>query len=244
MTLPNHLAIIMDGNGRWANAHGRPRSYGHVKGTRVAKKVITECSRLGMKWLTLYAFSTENWFRPQSEVGLLMQILKRYLRRETGNLIKENIRVTVIGETRRLPADVREALDKTLQATAGCTGLNLVFCLSYGARQEITSAVRTLARMARDGNLDPEKIDESVVAQALWTTPAPDPDLIIRTSGEKRLSNFLLWQAAYSEFWFTDKLWPDFDEAELKKALTEFAARRRRFGRVESPDEQLRDSRY
>lgn len=244
MTLPNHLAIIMDGNGRWATTHGRPRSYGHVKGTRVAKKIITECSRLGMKWLTLYAFSTENWFRPSGEVTLLMKILKRYLRRETENLIKENIRVTVVGETNRLPVDVREALERTLKATEKCTGLNLVFCLSYGARQEITSAAKALARMVRDGQLDPEKIDESVVSQAMWTAPAPDPDLIIRTSGEKRLSNFLLWQAAYSEFWFTEKLWPDFDEAELRKALEEFTSRRRRYGRVESKDEQLHDSRH
>ena len=149
---------------------------------------------------------------------------------------------TVVGETARLPADVRDALDRTLERTSKCTGLNLVFCLSYGSRQELTSAAKALARMVRDGQLDPEKIDESVVAQALWTAPAPDPDLIIRTSGEKRLSNFLLWQAAYSEFWFTERLWPDFDEAELKKALEEFSARQRRFGRVESKSEQLHNS--
>lgn len=239
-TLPKHLAIIMDGNGRWAESSGRTRSYGHVKGTRVAKKIITECSRLGIKWLTLYAFSTENWFRPKTEVSLLMRILKRYLRRETENLVKENIRVTVIGELGRLPADVREALDHTLKATEKCTGLNLVFCLSYGSRQEMTSAVRAIAAMAREGKLDPAKIDESTIGAALWTSPAPDPDLIVRTSGEQRLSNFLLWQAAYSEFWFTNTLWPDFDVDELHRALNEFGRRGRRFGRVGNCDEKLR----
>lgn len=241
-TLPKHLAIIMDGNGRWAAARGRPRTYGHLKGTRVAKRIITDCSRLGVQWLTLYAFSSENWFRPTSEVGVLMRILKRYLSRETGNLIRENIRLTVVGEMHRLPADVAKAVRSAVEATRSCTGMNLVFCLSYGSRQELTSAAKELARAARDGRIDPDRIDESEIARALWTWPAPDPDLIIRTSGEQRLSNFLLWQAAYSEFWFTDKTWPDFDITELEKALIEFSTRRRRYGRVESNDEKLRDT--
>lgn len=239
MSLPKHLAIIMDGNGRWAQAHGKPRTYGHVKGTRVAKEIITECSRKGIKWLTLYAFSTENWFRPQAEVFLLMAILKRYLQRETKNLVLENIKVTVVGETSRLPEDIRIALDATIQATSRCTGLNLIFCLSYGSRQEITSVARALAAAVRDGKIAPESIDEKMISETMWTAPAPDPDLIIRTSGEERLSNFLLWQAAYSEFWFTDTLWPDFNKAELDKALADFAGRKRRFGRVDSPDEKL-----
>lgn len=233
----------MDGNGRWAAGRGHPRGYGHVKGTRVAKQIITDCSRLGIRWLTLYAFSSENWFRPHAEVRLLMQILQRYLSRESGNLVKENIRLTVVGETSRLPQDVRAALEKTVAATAACTGLNLVFCLSYGSRQEIADAARKLARDVRDGRLNPEDIDEAVFDGALWTKPAPDPDLIIRTSGERRLSNFLLWQAAYAEFWFTEKPWPDFNRAELDRALADFANRNRRYGRLETDDEQPRDAR-
>lgn len=239
MTLPKHLAIIMDGNGRWAEARGRIRAHGHVKGTRVAKKIITECSKLGVKWLTLYAFSTENWFRPQAEVRLLMRILKRYLIRETENLVHENICLTVVGETDRLSPDLKRALEDSMRATAACTGLNLVFCLSYGSRQEITSVARNLARLAKDGKLDPEAIDEELLSRSMWTSPAPDPDLIIRTSGEERLSNFLLWQAAYSEFWFTETLWPDFNPTELKIALSAYAGRGRRFGRVEAHERLL-----
>lgn len=239
MTIPKHLAIIMDGNGRWAEAHGHPRSFGHIKGTRVAKKIITECSRIGVKNLTLYAFSTENWFRPPSEVSLLMRILHRYLRRETSNLIAENIRMTVIGETDRLPADLRKALEATIAATAHCTGLHVVFALSYGSRNEIASAAKALAVAVKKGELDPEKITEESFGAALWTTGLPDPDLIIRTSGEKRLSNFLLWQAAYSEFWFTDVLWPDFNRDHLHSAFQSYEQRRRRFGRVENHDEHL-----
>lgn len=242
MPLPRHLAIIMDGNGRWANQRRRPRSVGHIKGTRVAKKIITDCSRMGIQWLTLYAFSTENWLRPEQEVRLLMKILKRYLDRETRNLVRENIRVHVIGELHRLPADVRSALDRTLSATAECTGLNLVFALSYGSRAEITSAARNLAQRILQGDLSPEEITPDMVARALWTHPAPDPDLIIRTSGEMRLSNFLLWQAAYAEFWFTETHWPDFSTAELNEALSSFTERTRRFGKTSpsrADDEQL-----
>jgi undecaprenyl diphosphate synthase len=239
--LPHHLAIIMDGNGRWAELRRKPRAYGHIKGTRVAKKIITECSRLGVKWLTMYAFSTENWFRPQMEVNLLLRILRRYLEKETGNLIKENIRLTVIGETDRLPADLRKSLEASIKATENCTGLRLVFALSYGSRQEITSAVKNIAKMVQDGQISPEKINEDLIGKSLWTFPAPDPDLIIRTSGEERLSNFLLWQAAYSEFHFTDTLWPDFDRHELIEALNDFSSRQRRFGRVMNNDEHIHD---
>ncbi|KHD88037.1 MAG: UDP pyrophosphate synthase [Bdellovibrio sp. ArHS] len=236
MTLPKHIAIIMDGNGRWAQLKRRPRTFGHIKGTRVAKKIITDCSRRGIKNLTLYAFSTENWFRPQAEVSLLMQILRRYLKRETENLVKENIRFSVIGDMSRIPADVAEAIDKSIEATAQCTGLNLVFALSYGSRQEITEAVRDIAARVAAGELNPEEIDESVINSALSTYPTPDPDLIIRTSGEQRLSNFLLWQAAYSEFYFTDVLWPNFTESHLEEALNAFSMRQRRFGKVTAND--------
>lgn len=236
MTLPKHIAIIMDGNGRWAQLKRRPRTFGHIKGTRVAKKIITDCSRRGIKNLTLYAFSTENWFRPQAEVSLLMKILRRYLKRETENLVKENIRFSVIGDMSRIPADVADSIGKSIEATAQCTGLNLVFALSYGSRQEIAEAVRNIAARVAKGELSPEEIDESVINTSLSTFPTPDPDLIIRTSGEQRLSNFLLWQAAYSEFYFTDVLWPNFTESHLEEALKAFSVRQRRFGKVSTND--------
>jgi undecaprenyl diphosphate synthase len=232
MKIPKHLAIIMDGNGRWAQQHHRPRVYGHVKGTRVAKKIIQECSRLGVKYLTLYAFSTENWLRPQAEVAFLMKILRRYLKRETENLIKENIRFTVIGELERLPTDVMSSVSSAMAATEKCTGLNLVFAISYGSKQEITNTVKAIAEKVATGELLPDQIDEAVIQMNLSTSGTPDPDLILRTSGEQRLSNFLLWQAAYSEFYFTDRLWPDFTESDLKLAFEDFGNRQRRYGKV------------
>lgn len=237
MKIPTHLAIIMDGNGRWAEQHHRPRVYGHVKGTRVAKKIIQECSRLGIKYLTLYAFSTENWLRPQAEVAFLMTILRRYLKKETQNLIKENIRFTVIGEINRLPADVMTSVNSAMAATENCTGLNLVFAISYGSKQEITSTVKQIAKKVASGELKPDEIDESTIQANLATAGTPDPDLILRTSGEQRLSNFLLWQAAYSEFYFTPQLWPDFTAADLKAAFEDFALRQRRFGKVVKDNE-------
>lgn len=239
MKLPRHLAIIMDGNGRWSKNRGRSRSIGHVKGTRIAKKIITHCSDLGIKHLTLYAFSTENWFRPKSEVALLMTILRRYLRKETQNLIKKNIRFNIIGETTRIPSDVLQAIDSAINATAHCTGLNLTFALSYGSRQEITSAIQEIAKLVAEQKLAPSQIDESLVNEFLSTYPTPDPDLIIRTSGEHRLSNFLMWQAAYSEFYFTDILWPDFTVADLMDALASYEHRERRFGKVSPTNEEL-----
>lgn len=232
MKIPNHLAIIMDGNGRWAQQHRRPRVYGHVKGTRVAKKIIQECSRLGVKHLTLYAFSTENWMRPQAEVSFLMQILRRYLKRETENLIKENIRFSIIGETDRLPSDVVESISSAMEATKQCTGLNLIFAISYGSRQEITQTIKNIAEKVLLGQMSVDEIDEAVVQSNLSTGTMPDPDLILRTSGELRLSNFLMWQAAYSEFYFTEQLWPDFTELDLIKAFEDFGNRQRRFGKV------------
>lgn len=236
MTLPKHIAIIMDGNGRWAQLKRKPRTFGHIKGTRVAKKIITACSRKGIKNLTLYAFSTENWFRPQTEVSFLMKLLRRYLKRETENLVKENIRFSVIGDLSRVPSDVYQAIQQAREATAQSTGLNLVFALSYGSRQEITEAVKALAAKVASGELSPEKIDEAAISSSLSTYPTPDPDLIIRTSGEQRLSNFLLWQAAYSEFYFTETLWPNFTEAHLDEALTAFSVRQRRYGKVSTND--------
>lgn len=232
MTLPKHIAIIMDGNGRWAQLKRKPRTFGHIKGTRVAKKIITACSRKGIENLTLYAFSTENWFRPQSEVSFLMKLLRRYLQRETENLIKENIRFSVIGDLSRVPADVYQAIQHAAEATAQCKGLNLVFALSYGSRQEITEAVKHIASQVAAGKISIDDIDESLIGTSLSTYPTPDPDLIVRTSGEQRLSNFLLWQAAYSEFYFTEVLWPNFTESDLEEALCAFSARQRRYGKV------------
>lgn len=241
-SLPNHIAIIMDGNGRWAQLKRRPRSFGHIKGTRVAKKIITACSRNHIKNLTLYAFSTENWLRPEAEVGLLMRILRRYLKNETNNLVKENIKFSVIGDLSKVPSDVTSAIEGAMAATANCTGLNLVFALSYGSRQEITSAVKELAKKVSAGTLNPAEITEETISNHLSTYPTPDPDLIIRTSGEKRLSNFLMWQAAYAEFYFTDILWPNFTEADLMIAINDYSKRQRRYGKVldsESHTEKL-----
>ena len=239
MTLPKHIAIIMDGNGRWAKTRYKPRIFGHIKGTRVAKKIITSCSHKGIQNLTLYAFSTENWFRPKEEVSFLMDLLRRYLKKETQNLVKENIHFSIIGDVSRVPTDVKSAIDTAIVATSACTGLNLVFALSYGSRQEITDAVRELAMQVSTGELKPEDIDEALVNSALSTYPMPDPDLIIRTSGELRLSNFLMWQAAYSEFYFTPILWPDFTETDLDQALQDYHRRQRRFGAVANDEDAL-----
>ena len=223
----------MDGNGRWAQLRGRPRTYGHLKGTRVAKKIITECSNNGLKTLTLYAFSTENWLRPQAEVSFLMNLLRRYLRKETENLVKQNIRFSVIGDLSRLPLDLLKSIDHAIGRTSACTGLHLVFAVSYGSRAEIAEAMRAIAKKVESGHIKPEEIDEQSIDSHLSTYPSEDPDLIIRTSGECRLSNFLLWQAAYAELYFTPVLWPDFAIRDLKLALDTFAGRERRFGGVQ-----------
>ncbi len=238
-SIPHHLAIIMDGNGRWAHQRGQPRTIGHVKGTRVAKEIIRECSRLGVKYLTLYAFSSENWHRPQMEVSLLMKILRRYLKRETENLVKENIRFSVIGDFFRLPEDVMESIVAAQNATAHCDGLQLIFALSYGSRAEILSAVKTIAQEIVENKLRPEDIDEATFKEHLFTKFTPDPDLIIRTSGECRISNFLLWQMAYSELYFSPVLWPDFKKADLYAAFRDYEKRQRRFGRTSVQIENL-----
>lgn len=230
--LPRHLAIVMDGNGRWAKSRRKPRHYGHVKGTKVAKDIITECSRMGIQYLTLYAFSTENWLRPSFEVGFLMTLLKKYLKKETQNLVKENIRFCVLGDVGRLPADVQKQIELSMQATQGCTGLKLAFALSYGSRQEIVNAVQAIAHQVQAGKISPDQINEAVVESCLGTHGTPDPDLLIRTSGEKRISNFLLWQIAYSEFYFSETLWPDFTKVSLQEALLDYSLRERRFGKV------------
>lgn len=236
--LPRHIGIIMDGNGRWAQLRGRPRTFGHIKGARVAKRVITHCAEIGIESLTLFAFSTENWLRPQTEVSFLMNLLRKYLRRETRTLVKENIRFTTIGDLNRLPPDLVQAINDARSQTEKNTGLNLIFAINYGSRQEIVETTRALARKVKEGLLEPEQIDESVLNYHLQTYPAADPDLIIRTSGEMRLSNFMLWQSAYSELYFSEVLWPDFSTTELEKSFHIFRQRDRRFGQVTADDRQ------
>ena len=233
-----HVAIIMDGNGRWAQLRGKARTYGHIKGARVAKKIITHASDLGLKNLTLYAFSSENWLRPESEVSFLMLLLTRYLDRESTNLHKMNIRFNVIGEIHRLPPNIQAAIRETKELTKNNTGLNLSFAISYGSRKEIVLAAQSLAKKVLQGELSVDQITEKSVSDCLMTAGTPDPDLIIRTSGESRLSNFLMWQASYSELYFSPVLWPDFDAKDFNEAIQYYLGRERRFGKVFQKNEE------
>lgn len=233
-----HVAIIMDGNGRWAQLKNKPRTYGHIKGARVAKKIITHAANSGLKNLTLYAFSTENWLRPQAEVSFLMMLLKRYLSKETENLVKKNIRFSVIGEIEKLPKDVRLTIDQTKKLTARNTGLHLTFAMSYGSRQEILIAVQNIAEKYKNNEIDKNQITESLMNSHLMTANTSDPDLIIRTSGESRLSNFMMWQASYSELYFSPTLWPDFTEKHFDHCCQNYFQRERRFGRVVIKNEE------
>jgi undecaprenyl diphosphate synthase len=233
-----HVAVIMDGNGRWAQLRGKPRTYGHVKGARIAKKIITHASDMGLKNLTLYAFSSENWLRPQGEVSLLMTLLKRYLHKESENLHKKNIRFDVIGETHKLPADIQVAIARTRQLTRNNTGLHVSFAISYGSRQELVLAAQSLARKVQTGELSLDQITETSISDCLMTAGTPDPDLIIRTSGGSRLSNFLMWQASYSELYFSPVLWPDFTSQDFNKAIQYYMGRERRFGKVFQKNEE------
>lgn len=230
----------MDGNGRWAKARRHNRVFGHIRGAKVAKSVIEECARLKMPYLTLFAFSTENWFRPIEEVSFLMHLLKRQLLREKSMLMEQNIRFQVIGEISRLPAAVREVVISTVEETSGNTGMTLSFALSYGGRQEITLMAREIARQVKMGHLEESEVDEALVASLLPSSFLPDPDLIIRTSGESRISNFFLWQSAYSEIEFEAKAWPDFNNEDLHRILSCYAARERRFGRTSDQIQVLR----
>ncbi|MGC8477789.1 MAG: polyprenyl diphosphate synthase [Acetobacteraceae bacterium] len=227
---PTHVAIIMDGNGRWAAARHLPRLAGHREGARAVRRTIEAAIDQGIGWLTLYAFSSENWRRPQAEVSDLTGLLRQYIRSELAELAGAGVRLRVIGETARFPADIRADLAAAEARTLDNARLNLTVALSYGARAELAAAARALAREACAGQRDPETIDEAALAGQLFTAGMPDPDLLIRTSGERRLSNFLLWQCAYAEFVFQDVLWPDYDAARLAEALAEFAGRERRFG--------------
>jgi undecaprenyl diphosphate synthase len=227
---PAHVAIIMDGNGRWAKARGLPRVAGHRRGGEAVRRAVIAAAELGISYLTLFGFSSENWKRPAPEVDDLMTLLRHYLRGEVAELHRNNVRVRVIGDRERLAPDIVTLIDNTEALTAGNTGLRLSVALSYGGRAEIAGAARRIAEAAIAGRLNPDQIDESVFARYLLTADMPDPDLIIRTSGEQRLSNFLLWQTAYSEFVFIDTLWPDFTKTDLERALSEFHGRERRYG--------------
>ncbi|MEQ1666539.1 MAG: polyprenyl diphosphate synthase [Bdellovibrionales bacterium] len=240
MNQPHHIAIIMDGNGLWAELKKHSRIFGHAKGAKVSKIVIEECVRLKVPFLTLFAFSNENWQRPNYEIHFLMRLLKRYLQRERENLMRQNIRFLCIGEITRLPSAARDEVYKTIEATKNNTGLNLVFALSYGGRQEILGAVKALCEKAARGEILPEQIDEHLFRQHMESADIPDPDLIIRTSGETRISNFFLWESAYSEIHFTQTLWPDFTVKDLLSAIALYSLHERRFGKT---SEQVRKAR-
>lgn len=228
--LPQHVAIIMDGNGRWAKQRHLPRVEGHRAGAESARIIIRTAGELGIKYLTLYAFSAENWNRPKDEVDALMKYLVHYLKSETPELNKNNVRLEVIGQVYRLPENVQEHLKKSIATLSRNNGLTLVMALSYGSRIEIVEAVRGIAEKAKQGKLDPADINEQVISQHLWTRNVPDPDLLIRTSGEMRISNFLLWQISYTELVVTQTLWPDFRKPQFFAALEEYMRRHRRFG--------------
>ncbi len=230
--LPTHIAIIMDGNGRWAKERGLPRVEGHRRGAEAVRAVLRAASRFGVKYLTLYAFSVENWNRPQDEIDTLMKYLARYLKSEQREMADNNVRLQAIGQTERLPEFVREQLEATMVFLEKSTGTTLTLALSYGGRTELVDAVRSIAEKALKGGIVPQDISEETISEHLYTSGMPDPDLLIRTSGEMRISNFLLWQISYAELVVTDKLWPDFDELEFCAALEEFAVRNRRFGKV------------
>jgi undecaprenyl diphosphate synthase len=228
--LPRHIAVIMDGNGRWAQERGKQRIQGHLQGVTSVRNTIEECCRLGIEQLTLYCFSTENWKRPAEEVEFLMTLLKEYLIKERTEIMEENIRFTVIGRREGLPDFVQAEMDENLRCSYTNTGMTLCLAINYSGRSEIVHAVRTVADLVRIGKLQIEDIDEDMFSDALDTTGMPDPDLLIRTAGEMRISNFLLWQISYAELWVTEKCWPDFDQATLRQALHDYARRERRFG--------------
>ncbi len=230
--LPRHVAVIMDGNGRWAKQQGKNRVFGHSNGVRAVRETSEACAELGIPYLTLYAFSTENWSRPEMEVMALMDLLLNTVKTELDTLMKNNIRLKVIGQPATLPSSTRRELEDAIRLTAGNTRMDLTLALSYSGRWELTQTMKQLGRMIKDGKLDPEQIDENTISSHLLTAGMPDPELLIRTSGEHRISNFLLWQLAYAEFFFTTKFWPEFDREDLYRAIIEFQQRERRFGKT------------
>jgi undecaprenyl diphosphate synthase len=230
--VPAHVAVIMDGNGRWATGRGLPRVAGHREGVKAARAVVRAADAAGLRYLTLYAFSTENWSRPEDEVTTLMRLLEESIYRELPELMERNVRLRVIGRGHGVPLPVRRGIDHVVHETRANTGLTLLMAFNYGGRDELLDAFRALARQVRAGEVAPEEIGETHVSRALYTDGVPDPDLLIRTSGEMRISNFLLWQIAYTELWMTPVLWPDFGPVDLYRAIADFQQRSRRFGGV------------
>ncbi|MBT3541903.1 isoprenyl transferase [Flavobacteriaceae bacterium] len=230
--LPEHVAIIMDGNGRWANQRGKQRGMGHKKGASAVREIIEEAADNGIKYLTLFTFSTENWSRPEDEVGILMRLLLSSLKKEFNRLNNNNIKLKSIGDLEGLPHLVREELNYVVEKTKDNTGLTLTLALNYGAKEELTNAMRTIANKVKNSIISPEKVDQSMINEHLYSHYLPAVDLLIRTSGEERISNFLLWHIAYAELYFTTTLWPDFSKEDLKKALINYGKRERRFGKT------------
>lgn len=230
LNIPAHVAIILDGNGRWAKQKGMPRNYGHMQGAKAVEDILVDARDLGIKYLTVYAFSTENWNRPEAEVSALMTILRNYLKTSIKKSMKNNVRCRVIGERSKLSDDIQAAIGELEDATAGNTGLTFTIAINYGSRDEIRRAVRKIADKAVSGEISPDDITEEMISKNLDTDFLPDPDLLIRTCNEQRISNFLLWQCAYTEFYYTPVAWPDFNKAELIKAIESYSTRNRKFG--------------
>lgn len=231
-SLPQHIAIIMDGNGRWAKSHGQERFYGHIQGVKTVREITEAATELGIKYITLYAFSTENWNRPQAEVEALMKLLVNTIENETERLNKNNVRLTTIGDTKRLPEPVRRKFEECIESTSKNTGTTLNIALSYSARWEITEMARNISIDVKNGKLDADKIDDATVSAYMTTKDMPDPEILIRTSGEYRISNFLLWQIAYTELYFTPVMWPDFTKENFYEIISDFQNRERRFGKT------------
>ncbi len=230
--VPQHIAIIMDGNGRWARKHGKNRIFGHSNGIEAVRETSEGCAELGVKYLTLYAFSTENWSRPMTEVAALMSLLLKTIKSELKTLLKNDIRLKVIGDVSKLPSGVAKQLNEAIANTANNTGMDLILALNYSGKSEIVRAVKEIVLKAEKGEISPSAINEELVSNNLYTAGMPDPELLIRTSGEMRVSNFMLWQLAYAEYFFTDVFWPDFTREELYKAIIDFQNRERRFGKT------------
>ena len=233
--LPRHIAVIMDGNGRWARARRLPRIRGHERGSQAVREIVTHCARLGIEVLTLYSFSSENWKRPRAEVDFLMELYRHYLIAERGEIMENNVRLIHVGSREGLPESVLGEMDVTIEKSAANTGLRLCLALNYGSRGEIVEAVRRIAADVRDGKLEPANIDEQLIGDSLYTAGLPDPDLLIRTAAERRISNFLLWQISYTEIWISDVLWPDFRVEHLNGAIRDYAHRERRYGDLNPP---------
>jgi len=230
--MPQHVAIIMDGNGRWAHARGLPRSAGHRKGVEALRRAVRAAGEMGVEYLTIFSFSSENWSRPPAEVSFLLDLMRHFVRQDVAELHRENVRIKIIGERSGLAADIVALIEETEQRTKSNTGLTLIVAFNYGSRQEIAAAARDLAIAVRDGRVAPESITPELLGSYLATEGIPDPDLLIRTSGEQRLSNYLLWQCAYTEFVFVDEFWPDFNRETLQRAIAEYLTRERRFGGI------------